>query len=205
MLNTRRVSIGVLLAAALLPITAVSAATLNYGTQLNPAKCEGKIGPAIINVTQKVINDADSGLGGWWAYDHYVRHIQVWQVEDNEYCALVEYFGRFDAQAGETSPGNTAILDGDEDGIIQGGYRAHISGALLASPAWKKLGSVGAFDYACTIQNPAPPDCPGRVNWIDQYFAPGSDFEYEWWGWIYRAGVHGTWINSSDGNSGNIS
>ena len=41
-------------------------------------------------------------------------------------------------------------------------------------------------------------------NWVGQYFESGYNFTYEWWGWIYHAGKHGTWVNSIDGNSGDI-
>lgn len=97
-------------------------------------------------------------------------------------------------------PGATNILDGDEDGVLQGGYDATVVGTILASPAWPTRGFVGEHDYQCDIVA----NCPGYVSWLAQYFAPGYSFTYNWWGWIYRAGKHGVWINSSDGNSGDI-
>jgi hypothetical protein len=132
---------------------------------------------------------------------NYSRHIQVWatSVEDT-YCAVVSYHGRFDAQEGASSPGDTGVLDGDEDGNMHGGYRAIITGDLLETPLWRTNGNVGSFDYMCELSN----NCPGAVNWVDQYFYAGWGFAYEWWGWTYNAGNHGIWINSSDGNSGDI-
>ena len=176
--------------------------TLNWGTETNAGECE-KIGKPIVNVTQKVINDVDSGFNGYWAFDNYNRHIQVWEsTTPGEYCAIVRYTGQFDAQAGQSSPdlGSTNILDGDEDGAFEGGYRATITGTLDATPAWNTRGSVGSFDYDCDLSA----NCPGYVSWVVQYFNPGYVFAYDWWGWIYHAGNNGSWVNSSEGNSGGI-
>jgi hypothetical protein len=112
----------------------------------------------------------------------------------------VQYEGKFDAQAGQTSPGTGGTLDGDEDGTFQGGYRATIAGTLLSSPTWKTTGMVGTFDYECDISGV----CSNYVSWVAKYFNGGAVFTYEWWGWIYHGGKHGTWVNSSDGNAGDI-
>ncbi len=186
---------GLLLA---LPVAAMP--LLNWGSEMNASECD-KTGAPVINVTQKVINTVDSGEGGnYWAYDNLTRNIQVWETSGGTYCAEVSYQGKFDAQGGQTSPGAGGTLDGDEDGTFQGGYRAAITGTLMASPAWKTRGNVGTADYQCDITGV----CPGAVNWVGQYFEGGYGFAYEWWGWIYHAGAHGTWVNSSDGNSGDI-
>jgi hypothetical protein len=192
-----------LLVIALIGITGTVTAAPNtplWATEVNPTQCD-KVGSPIINVHHDVVNDTDSGLGGYWAFDTYSRHIQVWATGSNDtYCAVVSYHGRFDAQAGQNSPGNTGVLDGDEDGTMQGGYRATIVGDLLAAPLWPTNGNAGSFDYMCEL----PHTCPGAVNWVDQYFAEGWSFTYNWWGWTYRAGRHGVWVNSSDDNSGDI-
>ncbi|PIR80172.1 MAG: hypothetical protein COU25_01390 [Candidatus Levybacteria bacterium CG10_big_fil_rev_8_21_14_0_10_35_13] len=175
--------------------------TLNWGTEVNPGMCD-KVGKPVVNVNQKVINDADSGLGGYWAFDNYTRHIQLWSSSaEGEYCAEVSYTGQFDAQAGKTSPGEGGLFDGDEDGTMQGGYRATITGDLLAEPTWKTRGNVGSFDYDCNLTGVCGPE---RVDWVAQYFNGVYDFEFDWWGWIYHAGNHGTWVNSVDGNAGDI-
>lgn len=185
---------------ALLAAPAFAAPQLNHGTQLNSGECN-KVGAPVVNVVQKVVNDVDSGeAGNNWAFDNLTRQIKVWKSStQDEYCALVKYEGKFDAQAGQQSPGNTESLTGDEDGTFEGGYRATITGDLLLAPAWSTKGSVGTTDYQCDIAG----NCPGYVSWIDQYFTPGYGFDYEWWGWIYRAGQN-TWVNSVDGNSGDV-
>lgn len=174
-------------------------AKLSWGAQVNPGSCETH-GSPVVNVTHDVDNSVDSGFGGYWAFIDYGRTIQLWDQGDGSYCAVVGYQGRFEAVAGQQSPGNVEPLDGDEDGTFHGGYRALITGELLEEPTWPIRGRIDEIDHECTIAG----ICPGAVNWVDQYFESGSDFEYEWWGWIYRGGRHGTWVNASEGSSGDI-
>lgn len=156
-----------------------------------------------MSVTQKIINDADSGEdGNYWGMDEFTRVLQLWQSEEeDEYCAVVRYTGTFRALAGEESPGSDpGVLSGKEKGPVQGGYVAKISGELLDEPLWVNHGSVGSFDYQCDSEG----NCPGAISWIEQYFEPGYTFDYAWWGWIYRAGGNKVWVNSSEGNQGDI-
>lgn len=176
--------------------------TLNWGAQVNSAQC-AKIGEPIINVMQKVVNDVDSGEGGnYWAFDTLIRRIQVWSTGiTDEYCATVSYQGKFAGQAGQNTPGNTSVFTFNVSGTFEGGYRSTIfTGTLLSTPLWPTRGSVGTTDYQCDIAG----NCPGYVSWIDQYFSTTAGFDFAWWGWIYQGGKNGTWVNSVDGNSGDI-
>jgi len=122
----------------------------------------------------------------------------------SEYCAILRYLGDFDAVKGKMSPGgNGYTLDGDEDGIFKGGYRAKIRGTLKEVPDNPTTGYLGTFDYACDIDTLA---C-SKWNWVNAYFEPGWAFkndDYEWWGWLYEAFSHGYWINAVSGNIGDI-
>ena len=123
----------------------------------------------IIDVEQKVLNDVDSGFGGNnWAFDNLQRKIEVYTQTDGSFCAVVNYHGTFDAQAGQLAPGMGAsnILNGSEDGRFDGGYRGVITGTLKANPAWRTRGMVGTTDYMCNIAGA----CPGYVSWMAQYF-----------------------------------
>jgi len=204
-LMIKRFLIGGAVSAIMLASTALPAFAspehLNWGSQINAGQCP-KVGKPVVNVVQKVVNDVDSGqAGNYWAFDNLNRQIQVWATNSSgEYCAEVSYQGKFDGQAEQISPGNTGILDGSEDGTFQGGYNATITGTLLSNPLWQTRGSVGTTDYNCDLSG----NCPGYVSWIGQYFNSGYNFLYNWWGWIYHGGNNGTWVNSSDGNSGDI-
>lgn len=184
-----------------------NSSNFNPEKQLSKSACGDKLGDPVINVKQKVQNDVDSGLGGYWAFDYYNRRIKVWSTGENKYCAIVTYDGKFYAVPGQVGPGNIpsgALINtptnAPVNGDMNGGYRATITGTLLSSPTWSTNGNVGTTNYQCDINA----NCPGRVSWTDQYFNPGYGFDQPWWGWKYNGGSHGTWVNSIDGNSGNI-
>jgi len=171
--------------------------------ELNREACNA-VGKAVIDVNEKVLNDADSGTdGNTWAIDNYSRHIQVWQKSDDTWCAVVTYKGgKFAAIAGAASPGTAAnFIGANVKGEFSGGYRATFTGTLLTTPLWPTHGSVGTVDYQCDALG----NCSGYVDWVAQYFTPYSSFVQTWWGWSYKAsGHHGTWVNSIAGNSGDI-
>lgn len=179
--------------------TANANPAFNSGKELRASECDTS-GSPVVNVTEKIVQTVDSGQGGnYWALDNVNRKIQVWQNSDTEYCALIQNEGTFDSQKDQKSPGNTGLLTGDEDGNFRGGYRAKITGVMLKKPNWQTKGNVGTHNYNCTISG----NCPGYINWTDQYFGPGYKFNYEWWGWTYRY-KNNTWVNASDGNSGDV-
>ncbi|HEV2582057.1 MAG TPA: hypothetical protein VGT44_14470 [Ktedonobacteraceae bacterium] len=190
-----------------------------------PYTCTGAVkGNMLINVTEKVVNDGDSGqAGNYWAYDTFSRTIQVWNVGSDSYCALVNYAGTFAAVAGQKSPGtvgsNGGILTGDEVGTIKGGYHMLITASLdVSAPAtWPLVGKVNggnAVDYQCVIAVNGSENCPGFVDWTAQYFSTGGSYNEDLWGWTYvgkdaptapDAGTaDGVWHNFYSGNSGDI-
>lgn len=171
------------------------------GQELRRSACGNAMEEPVINVEQKVKNDADSGVAGnAWAFDNYEREIKVYRTtEENSYCAIVKYEGKFITLAGP-SPNNTGTVAAGIRGEFEGGYRATFTGTLKSSPLKKTHGSIGTYDYACdTLFN-----CPGRVSWLSFYFDGVASFDQPWWGWIYHADDHGTWINASTGNVGDI-
>jgi hypothetical protein len=188
----------------------------NPDKQLSDSACEGKLGRPVVDVTQKVQNDVDSGeAGNNWAFDYYNRHIKVWQTAaptgaggDSTYCAIVTYDGNFYAVPGQIGPGNTppgAIINTPTNepvnGNMSGGYRATFSGVMSTTLSWVTHGNVGTFNYACNLSGTCG---PGKVDWVGQYFPGYTAFDQPWWGWKYNGGSHGTWINALSGNSGNI-
>lgn len=180
-------------------------------------------GNLVINVTEHVINDADSGqMGDYWALDAYTRTIRVWNEGSDSYCAVVNYYNAsFAAFTGQQSPGSTSstggVLTGDEVGSFAGGYEALITGPLdVSNPTnWPLRGgaSPNPVNYNCDSNA----NCPGYVDWTAQYFdqsATNYSFSQPAWGWRYvghdkaSAPDHGTpdgvWVNASTGNSGDI-
>lgn len=180
--------------------TKASPSRLNWGEEININKCI-RAGNPLVEISQYITNDVDSGLAGnYWAFDDLNRQIQVWRTDiPNKYCAEVTYEGKFDSQSGTLSPGATSVLNGKEDGVFQGGYNATIMGNILGNPSWRNKGFVGLIDYACDLAG----YCPGYIDWVSQYFSPGYHFSFDWWGWVYQ-NKDNIWVNSSDGNSGDI-
>lgn len=196
------VVLGVLLMMAA-PAAAKPSERLNFGTQLNAAECNTTGAKLVINVVQQVTQDIDSGVAGNWAYDQYNRHIQVWQLTTNSFCAVVKYTGSFSTVNGP-SPGGTGTVAGGVTGTMEGGYRTTVFTAdLMTTPVWKTKGNLGSFNYGCDATSGICDDTV-RVFWGDKYFTNIIGFNFAWWGWVYHAGDNGSWVNSSDGNSGDI-
>jgi len=171
---------------------------LNFGQQLNSSQCGS--GKPVINVVEKVLNDADSAVGGtYWALDNVTRQIQVWQTGPDTFCATVQYEGSFTTFAGN-SPSGLSTVSADITGTIHGGYTATFEGTLSNPDGTATHGNIGTVDYQCDPNG----NCPGYVDWVGMYFPGYSNFAQPWWGWIYRTPHNGTWVNASSGNSGDI-
>ncbi len=200
-LNTKISLAGIVATALLLASPALAASKLDWHSHVNRHQCDA-VGKAVVDVDEGVKNDADSGIAGnYWAFDTFSREILVFKTTTpGVYCGVVKYRGQFQAVAGQTSPGATGTLDGTEHGKFDGGYQSTITGTLLTTPTWPKKGDVGTVDYQCDILG----NCPGYVNWVDQYFNAGATNDLNWWGWIYHGKKDGVWINSIDGNSGDV-
>lgn len=181
---------------------------LNVGKHVNASQCDAK-GAPVINIKREVKNSIDSGFGTgtWWAQVDYLQHVQAWETGEDTYCVISRFEMQFDAFEGQGTPGQPGdkredgMLEGDESGTSQGGYHAEITGDLKDNPDWKTNGFVGTQDYNCDKSGTA--SCDGSVDLFGQYFN-NYNLSYEWWGWIYHGGKHGTWVNSIDFNAGDI-
>lgn len=149
------------------------------------------------------MNDIDSGFEGYWAYDDYRRLLRAWQSGPETYTLITQYNGQFDAVEGQESPAgdsvSTDVLSGDESGSMHGGYAGTIEGSLVEDPEWPTRGFVGTFDYEGDVQ---AGERPGAIDWTEIYF--DGDFSVDWWGWIYRGGEYGTWVNAQSGSCGDV-
>jgi hypothetical protein len=143
----------------------------------------------------------------------YVAHVQVVELESGEFCATVQTEGSFESVGGD-GPGcvndsSCGVPEGRlEAGVIgtfKGGYTENFTGTF--SPGSNRTkGSIGTFDHACDPSSSGG-DCDGAgvTRWLSLYFTGVAGFDFdEWWGWIYRGGNNGTWVNAIDGNDGNI-
>lgn len=191
-------------------LTRTEAKTL---TQVKPAiTCTNK-GTQLVNVTYKVINNADSGDGSnYWAYDAFTRQLQIWvsTTGPNTYCADIKDSGTFTTQAGVRSPGsflvngsyiNGGVVDGTEVGTFSGGAVFTVTGTFnLNDPKnWPATGNGNGgktIDAGCVITAPA-----GTINsgcqrlthsWEAFYFNAGYTDNITVWGWSYIGQDHST-------------
>jgi hypothetical protein len=191
-------------AAAALLVALVTAGAANADppldrSQLATSRCG--TGPVVVDVVEGVTNDADSGVAGnAWATDTVARELVVVRTGASTFCAIARYAGGFTTNAGP-SPGGTATIPAGIAGVLGGGYRSATFTAAF-TPSKPTFGYVGTLDYGCNGSF----DCPGAVDWTTWYFNSGAGvpLDLAWWGWIYRAPGHGSWVNASSGNSGDI-
>ena len=210
-MNFKKILISGAAGALMFGSLAVGAFASPQGQNLNASKCVTS-GKPIVNVTFKVLNDADSGVGlsQAWALDNFNRRVQVWDQGNGTFCAISQYDGQFVTYGGTTGPDGSGTLGAGIKGTAQGGYTALFSGVF--HPTLQTNGNIGTYDYACD-QNF---NCTGsQFSWISSYFTSAPvDLPLTYWSWTYRAGNNGTWVNQcgSDipgnaaclGNSGNI-
>lgn len=187
--------------------TALAGPHLNFGKNLNAAQCTpGANNKMVLNIVFQVTGDADSGyFGGYWAIDSYTKHVQVWDMGGGTFCAIVKYNGSFVTVAG-TSPSGNSSVSGGVTGTMEGGYSGILTNAAFAPGTKRTKGNIGAKDYGCVITNGDIGSTCNFYSWISDYFSTG-DFQYSGafqWGWIYRAGDNGTWVNANSGGSGDI-
>ncbi len=162
----------------------------------------------ILNINFKVTNDEDSGFSGYWALDNYNKHVQVWQVPDGSFYAIVRYEGNFNTFSGALSPQNGATESKDATGHLSGGYIATFTGTFF--PTLPTKGNIGGFDFGGTKADiilgtygngQLGPTTP--FSYLSSYFTGVGSFNETPWGWTYQYEDQ-VWNNFSTGSSGDI-
>ncbi len=193
----RRIAV---LAAAVLGLALVAAAAAAPGPRLDrqdisARQCtNGQHARQVVDVLYTLRNDADSGFGGnYWANDTMLRHLRIWSLADGSYCVQVADAGVFVTYAG-TSPSGTSTVSAGVRGIVTGGYvTSDVVGTF--APTLATHGYVGTYDLQCDPSG----NCPGpSISWASYFSSVTSSHAFAQWGWIYRAGRHGTWLNQDD-------
>jgi hypothetical protein len=189
---------------------------LDWGYQLHDSDTACPNMKPVLNVKRKITNSLDSGTGqndfgsAWWAYIDYNEQIKVVQTGEDSFCATVQSVGKFESVGGDgpgcANDGNCGKLDGRLEagvsGTFQGGETISIVGTF--TPGGKNTkGKIGTINQDCDPSTSAGCSSKGLTAFIDEYFTNAS-VSLDWWGWRYNGGKNGRWVNSSDGNSGNI-
>ncbi|HEY2353420.1 MAG TPA: hypothetical protein VGH79_00795 [Gaiellaceae bacterium] len=185
--------------AGLMAVAALTVTAVAFGGGNKSVVCHG--GKSVVNVTYRLRNDYDSGVGGnAWANDTVKRQLRVFKLKGGSYCAIAHDTGSFVTFAG-TSPAGTSTVQAGIKGVLHGGYTTTVfSGTLAAKPQYKKHGNLGTFDLECTDAN----TCPGAYPSYSSYFSSTSGDDLATWGWMYHTAKNGNWKNTYTGNAGDI-
>ena len=99
---------------------------------------------------------------------------------------------RFTTLAGPAPVGGSYV-DGGITGTFDGGYvTTQIVGKF--TPRYPTHGNLGTFDAKCDLDF----NCPGkRPSWLSYFTKPVAN-EFAFWGWLYDAGAHGTWLDQAN-------
>ena len=173
----------------------------NLDKSLNKSQCSvTKKSTEVVDVSYKLINDYDSAVhNNNWANDTIYRQLNIWRNSDNTFCAIVSDNGQIVTLDGD-SPNGSGHISAGVKGTIDGGYTTgQYTSTLLSNPSYSKHGYLGTFDLQCNTDA----SCPGAHPSITNY-TPGWTQSQPWWGWAYTTCQNGNWVNSIDGNFGDI-
>ena len=174
----------------------------------------------ILDITYTAKNDEDSGIGGYWALDHFKEHLKVWKLADGSFYALKQYDGVFAVPTGGLSPNATSTQTESAFGDIDGGYVATFTGTFAPSTN-PTSGNIGTFNYGGTMSDillktygNGQTGATNSYDWTTAYFSVLNNFDQPHWGWSYKLDSKfqsstsvNQWCNynSADGgNSGDI-
>lgn len=156
----------------------------------------------LVDVTFTLLNDSDQGDNGdlAWANDTINRRLRIWSQGDGTYCAQLKDQGTFVTYAGESPGATDSQIPAGIEGTIDGGsITADIMGTF--DPSRPTRGDLGTFDLMCDRSYNCPGDLP---TWNDYFDAGASGTDFAQWGFIYKAGSHGTWLAEDTTDEGDI-
>jgi hypothetical protein len=180
---------GILLTMMALPTPSASAKD-------KPGCPEGEL---IVDVTLTIKNVDDTANDGHvWALDSVVAHMRIWRVSTNRYCVRNDDAGTFTSFAGG-SPGGTGTISSGVTGTIEGTQYFRAGGTF--APTVPTSGYIGEFNPDCQPDG----SCANHdYRFPNLYFSKLTSFAFGWFSYAYDGGSHGTWLQSTNGSSGDI-
>jgi hypothetical protein len=164
-------------------------------------------GSPIVDVTYRFRNSVDTASldrahPRYWAYDSGAARYRVWKVGDERFCQISDLTGTFTAVSG-SSPNGSGSISAGITGSFRGGTRATFSGTF--DPGIATSGDLGTFDSSCEISDDrAAATCDGDGGFATDFFPERRDWTPVWEVWLYNGGAHGTWLQTTAGNAGDI-
>lgn len=173
----------------------------------------------ILDITYVVKNDEDSGIGAYWALDHFKEHLKVWKLSDGSFYALKKYDGIFVSPTGGLTPSGTFTQTESSFGDVTGGYVATFTGTF-APGTNPTSDNIGTFNFGGTMKDVllnsyvTQTGAPNPYSWTSAYFSSVIGFNQPHWGWTYTLDPElqsstsiNQWCNyntADGGNSGDI-
>lgn len=175
----------------------------------------------ILDISYTAQDDEDSGVGGYWALDHFKEHLKVWKLADGSFYALKKYDGIFVAPAGGSNPADGSYTQIESSfGDIDGGYVATFTGTFTPGTN-PTIGNIGTFNFGGTMSDVllktygnGQVGAPNPYSWTTAYFSVVDNFDQPHWGWSYKLDSQfqsstsvNQWCNYNaidGGNSGDI-
>lgn len=161
----------------------------------------------VLDLTYHVINDEDSGFVGYWALDHYDKHIQVWNTGSDNYYAFITYDGGYHAFAGALSPQNGVTESRD----IAGNFNGFLEFTFTATSSITFSGNIPTKDYGGTVSDTLLGSYgngqtgPTNVfHWTSVYFSGFANQVDTNWAFYYYTGNTLGWKNAMSGSLGDI-
>jgi hypothetical protein len=162
-------------------------------------------GTLLVDVSARILNEADAGvLGNVWALDAITERARVWQTtapvavgSPGGYCVVESSSGSFATFAGPSPEGTGAVTAGVR-GLLASVQRFEV--AAIFRPLVPLSGFLGTFDFGCNQQGV----CPGNVRFSSLFFQQITGVSGAGLASVYVAGQHGTWIQTSSGDFGDI-
>ena len=146
-----------------------------------------------------LLNDVDSSITGYWAMDTINRIVRVCPTGIPGVWNYNTYdVGQFVSFAGHSPNSLTAFIGDHITGTIKGGVWLTVTGTLNPNTP----SNIGAVNLACDhIGN-----CKD-FSTLSTIFSSTTSVVWNSWGWTYRATCVDPpqiWVNSSAGNTGDI-
>ena len=162
-------------------------------------------GTLLVDVSARILNEADGGiLRNVWALDAFNERARVWQTSPpsapgtpGHYCVVQNYSGSFVSFAGR-SPENTGWITAGVTGSLVSVQRFEL--AATFHPIVPTSGFLGIFDLQCDYRGV----CPGDIRFSTLFFQQITGFSGSALASVYFGGEHGTWIQTSLGDLGDI-
>lgn len=149
----------------------------------------------VTEVSWKFISVDSKVGGGYWAYDTILSNAEIYDCGEGTYRAVINQTGMFESW-GSGSPGNTGTIEGGVEGSIVGTMTVLFQGADPTDLS----GFLGEFDFGCDHDA----NCSSYVSWRDLLFDSYESYSYEFWEWLYTTCDGRAWLNSQNGNEGDI-